>query len=123
MSQIYFLGIDISTTSAKALIIDSAGCVVASASTPLSLSTPQPLWSEQDPHEWWLAVIHSIRTVLAEAKVSAVEIKSIGLTGQMHGLVMLDQRGQVLRPAILWNDERTSQQCATRFANGSVVKG
>ncbi len=111
MAQTYFLGIDISTTSAKALIIDTGGQVVRSSSSPLSLSTPQPLWSEQDPLEWWQAVSNSIRAVLAEALVSATEIKSIGLTGQMHGLVMLDQEGQVLRPAILWNDQRTSLQC------------
>jgi xylulokinase len=106
-----FLGIDVSTTGAKALLIDEQGQVVSSASTPLSLSTPHPLWSEQDPHEWWAGTENSIRQALAKAGVDGKAVTAVGLTGQMHGLVLLDEQGEVLRPAILWNDQRTAAQC------------
>jgi xylulokinase len=107
----YFLGVDTSTTSSKALLIDEAGAVVAIASSPHTLQTPRPLWSEQDPPEWWQAVCVSIRSVLKKAGVKAETVAAIGLTGQMHGLVLLDDVGEVLRPAILWNDQRTQAQC------------
>ena len=111
MSQAYFLGIDVSTTGAKALLIDEQGHVVSSATTPLPISMPQPLWSEQDPQDWWNGTVQSIRQALAQAGVKAEAVAAIGLTGQMHGLVLLDEAGQVLRPAILWNDQRTGAQC------------
>ena len=111
MSQQYFLGIDTSTTSSKALLIDQEGKVVAVASSPHTLRTPKPLWSEQDPREWWGAVSESIRQVLTETGVGAEQIAAVGLTGQMHGLVLLDEAGEVLRPAILWNDQRTRAEC------------
>lgn len=104
-----FLGIDLSTTGAKALIIDEQGRVVSSATTPLSLSTPRDLWSEQEPRDWWQATANSIRQALAG--FSGQEVAAIGLTGQMHGLVVLDQEGEVLRPAILWNDQRCGAEC------------
>ncbi|MHB8932403.1 MAG: xylulokinase, partial [Bellilinea sp.] len=107
----YFMGIDVSTTGSKALLIDSSGSVVAAASSPHTLSTPRPLWSEQDPHEWWLATVNSIRTVLGKTGIAPDAITAVGLTGQMHGLVLLDDSGNVLRPAILWNDQRTQAQC------------
>jgi xylulokinase len=106
-----FLGIDISTTSAKALLIDGSGQVIAAASTPLALSTPHPLWSEQDPEAWWQGVAVSIRQVLEQANAAGDRVEAVGLTGQMHGLVLLDGDGKVLRPAILWNDQRTAAQC------------
>jgi len=107
----YFLGIDTSTTSSKALIIDERGEVIAVASSPHTLQTPKPLWSEQNPLEWWEAVSASIRSVLEKAGISGDRIAAVGLTGQMHGLVLLDDAGNVLRPAILWNDQRTQSQC------------
>ena len=107
----YFLGLDTSTTSSKALIIDERGNVIAVASSPHTLQTPRPLWSEQDPHEWWEAVAVSIRSVLEKAGIRGEQIGAVGLTGQMHGLVLLDEAGNVLRPAILWNDQRTQSQC------------
>ena len=106
-----FLGLDVSTTSAKALLIDDSGAVIGTASTELSLSTPKPLWSEQDPHAWWDGMVASIRQALAGAGVSGTQVRGVGLTGQMHGLVLLDRAGNVLRPAILWNDQRTGAQC------------
>ena len=105
------LGIDVSTTGAKALLIDAQGKVVSSATTSLKLSTPKPLWSEQDPEDWWAGIALSIRKALEEAGASGEDVAAIGLTGQMHGLVLLDKDGQVLRPAILWNDQRTGPQC------------
>lgn len=107
----YLLGIDISTTGAKALLIDEQGGVVSSATTPLSLSTPRPLWSEQDPAEWWSGAANSIRQALAQAGASGEQVKAVGLTGQMHGLALMDIQGRVLRPAILWNDQRTAAEC------------
>ena len=106
-----FLGIDISTTSAKALLIDRDGEIVASATSPLALSTPRPLWSEQEPLDWWNAVAASIREALAHSNISGKEVSAIGLTGQMHGLVLLDERNEPLRPAILWNDQRCGAEC------------
>lgn len=105
----YLLGIDISTTGAKAVIVDEDGAVLASHTTPHPISTPKPLWSEQNPQDWWRGVSASIRAVLEQ--VSADDIYGIGLTGQMHSLVCLDSANEVLRPAILWNDQRTQAQC------------
>src|SRR5512134_3161477 len=107
----YFLGIDVSTTGAKALLIDDKGAVVATATTPLSLQNPRPLWSEQDPAEWWAGTKASIRQALASAGASGDDVAAVGLTGQMHGLVLLDAQRNVLRPAILWNDQRTAREC------------
>ena len=107
----YLLGLDISTTGAKALLIAEDGHVVASCTTPQPISTPKPLWSEQNPSDWWDGIVQSIRQALSEAKAKGSDIACIGLTGQMHGLVLLDAAGNVLRPSILWNDQRTQQQC------------
>ncbi len=108
----YLLGLDVSTTGAKALVIDERGAVIASATTEYPLMTPHPLWSEQPPSGWWQGVCASIHAVLGNTGVSGKHIAGIGLTGQMHGLVLLDASGNVLRPAILWNDQRTGVQCA-----------
>jgi len=108
----YLVGIDISTTAVKAILIDSRGGVVGSASTPLALSTPRPGWSEQDPSDWWSATVASIRALLDRSGFSSKSIVSLGLTGQMHGAIFLDARGEVIRPAILWNDARSATQCA-----------
>ena len=121
----YFLGVDTSTTSSKALLIDEAGEVVAVASSPHTLQTPRPLWSEQNPPEWWQAVCVSIRSVLKKAGMKAETVAGIGLTGQMHGLVLLDDAGEVLRPAILWNDQRTQAQCDElhhRIGKGNFIQ-
>ena len=111
MTKNLFLGIDISTTGAKALLMDATGEVVTTATNPLPLSTPKPLWSEQDPHDWWNGIVASIRQALAQAGATGDDVTAIGLTGQMHGLTLLDKNGEVLRPAILWNDQRTGAQC------------
>ncbi len=112
MSQLpYLIGIDVSTTATKALLMDAAGSVLAVASSEYNYSTPRPLWSEQDPALWWEGATNSLRRVLALAGANAADVAAVGLTGQMHGLVLLDAAGQVLRPAILWNDQRTAAQC------------
>jgi xylulokinase len=107
----YVLGIDVSTTGVKALLVDEQGDVVGTATTPLSLSTPRRLWSEQDPADWWQGTVNSIRQVLRDSGASGEGVLAVGLTGQMHGLTLLDGGGEVLRPAILWNDQRTGPQC------------
>jgi xylulokinase len=106
-----FLGIDVSTTASKAVLINENGNVLATASHAHTLQTPRPLWSEQGPLEWWQAVSTSIRAVMEKAGIAGETISAIGLTGQMHGLVLLNEAGEVLRPAILWNDGRTQAQC------------
>jgi xylulokinase len=108
----YLLGIDVSTTGAKALLIDEQGRVIASATTEYPLSMPKPLWSEQAPSDWWQGTCASIQAALNQARLTGDDVNAVGLTGQMHGLVLLDRSDQVLRPAILWNDQRTGPQCA-----------
>ncbi|MCS6847762.1 MAG: xylulokinase [Anaerolineae bacterium] len=105
------LGIDLGTTAVKALLINESGDTLASATVEYPLSTPRPLWSEQDPADWWRGTTAAIRQVLAKAGVSGRDVRGIGLSGQMHGLTLLDRAGNVLRPAILWNDQRTAAQC------------
>jgi xylulokinase len=105
----YFIGIDVSTTASKALVIDEQGNVVTSKGYPHNLSTPRPLWSEQDPENWWDATSKSLRDVLKQ--VSPDDVAAVGLTGQMHGLTTLDENGKPIRPAILWNDQRSGAQC------------
>jgi len=107
-----FLGIDVSTTGSKALLVDEKGTLAGSGTTPHTVQTPKPLWSEQDPREWWTATAASVRKALAAASAAGSEVACVGLTGQMHGLVLLDASRQVLRPAILWNDQRTGEECA-----------
>jgi len=107
----HFLGIDVSTTATKALLIDPVGKVIAVHSTSYGFETPHPLWSEQDPGLWWHGAQKSIRGVLEKSGLDPAQINGVGLTGQMHGLVLLDAGGNVLRPAILWNDQRTQAQC------------
>ncbi len=106
----YLLGLDVSTTGSKALLIDESGAVIASHTTPNPISQPKPLWSEQNPADWWAGMQTSIQKVVSQID-DAGAIKAIGLTGQMHGLVCLDKNGAVLRPSILWNDQRTQAEC------------
>jgi xylulokinase len=108
----FLLGIDVSTTATKALLIDEQGAVVAVAATEYSFETPQPLWSEQDPALFWSGAVQSVCQVIEISGVSPGDIVAVGLTGQMHGLTLLDAHGETLRPCILWNDQRTAKQCA-----------
>jgi xylulokinase len=107
----YVIGIDSSTTATKAQLVDESGKVVAVVSSEYSFETPEPLWSEQDPELWWTATKAAVSGVLADAQVGGDQVAAIGLTGQMHGLVLLDAGGSVLRPALLWNDQRAAVEC------------
>jgi xylulokinase len=107
----YLLGIDVGTTGSKVVLINSLGETIAAATTEYSMYMPKPLWAEQNPEDWWLATQASIRQVIENGKVAPGDIAGIGLTGQMHGLVLLDKEGSVLRPCIMWNDQRTAKQC------------
>jgi xylulokinase len=108
----YLLGLDVGTTGAKAVLINVEGKVVASATEEYPMYTPRPLWAEQNPEDWWQATQQCFRRVLSQAQAKPEEVRGVGLTGQMHGLVLLDQAGNVLRPCIMWNDQRTAPQCA-----------
>ena len=107
----YLIGMDIGTTGTRALIMDETGRVAASATSEYPMYTPRPLWAEQNPEDWWQAAIEAIRQALQEARIAPAEIVGLGLTGQMHGMVLLDAQGRVLRPCIMWNDQRTASQC------------
>lgn len=115
----HVLGIDASTTSVKAILVEASGAAAGVGSASYELSVPQPLWSEQDPRLWWDGTRAAVRAVLASAGVAGSDVVAVGLTGQMHGLVLLDAADEVLRPAILWNDQRTGPECdAIRRAVG-----
>lgn len=107
----YVLGIDSSTTATKALLVDTTGEVVATGAAEYSYDTPHPLWAEQSPDLWWTGTIEAIRNCLSRAGVAGSAISAIGLTGQMHGLVLLGSDNRPVRPAILWNDQRTGAEC------------
>ena len=109
--SVQLLGIDLGTTGSTAAVLTPEGTVVAHASHGYEPTVPRPSWNEQDPEVWWTATVQSIRQVLAHDAVEADAIAGMGLTGQMHGLVLLDADGAVLRPAILWNDQRTGAEC------------
>jgi xylulokinase len=104
-----FLGLDIGTSGVKAILVGSDGDVLATGVTPLQLSTPHPGWAEQDPEMWWRASVAAIRMVLA-AQPNA-RVVSVGISGQMHSSVFLDAHGEVIRPALLWCDGRTTAEC------------
>ena len=105
------LGIDIGTSGTKTLLVDDNGAVLASAGYEYPLSTPRPGWAEQDPADWWDATRATVRSVLNQSGISADSIRGVGLSGQMHGSVFLDAQNRVLRPALLWCDQRTASQC------------
>src|SRR5437763_11621258 len=102
------VGLDVGTTGARAIAVDQAGTIVASASAEYPLLSPQPGWTEQEPSDWWKGSREVLARVAADAGGG---IAAIGLTGQMHGSVFLDQQHEVIRPALLWNEQRTEAQC------------
>ncbi|MEI6502515.1 MAG: FGGY family carbohydrate kinase, partial [Armatimonadota bacterium] len=108
----YLMGIDVGTSGVKTIIIDHKGKLIARATVEYPQYSPQPGWSEQEPADWWRGTVESIRQALSAGEVKADRIAGIGLSGQMHGSVFLDKGGEVIRPALLWNDQRTAEQCA-----------
>jgi len=106
----YLIGIDVGTSGVKSLLITEKGEVMAEATKSYSTSSPKPSWFEQNPDDWWSATVNAIRQMLSEAAVDSTKVAGIGLSGQYHGLVILDKNQKVLRPSILWNDQRTAKQ-------------
>ncbi|MCK5567316.1 MAG: xylulokinase [Actinomycetia bacterium] len=111
----YLIGFDIGTTSTRCILVDQAGKLIASATKEYPMDTPKPGWAEQHPDSWWEASMDTIKSVLKESKVIPSKIAAIGLSGQMHGSVFLDKAGKVIRPALLWCDQRTAGQCQTIY--------
>jgi xylulokinase len=106
-----FLGIDIGTSGTKTLAINAKGKILAEATSLYPSYHPKPLWSEQEPEDWWQATVKTVRAVIKQAKLKPADVKSIGLSGQMHGSVFLDKQNRVIRRALLWNDQRTAAEC------------
>jgi xylulokinase len=104
-----YLGVDVGTSAVKAVLSGEDGSIVASASAALTVERPRPLWSEQDPEAWWTAVKAAVTALPAASRAA---VRAVGLSGQMHGAVLLDGADRVLRPAILWNDGRAGAECA-----------
>jgi xylulokinase len=106
-----FLGIDLGTSEVKVLLLDEQHRIVATTGERLTLQRPQPLWSEQNPADWWAAMDLALRRLAAQNTAAMAAVQAVGLSGQMHGAVLLDAAGEVLRPAILWNDGRSGDAC------------
>ncbi len=107
----YLIGIDIGTSGTKTVLFDTYGNSISSCTKEYPLYQPQNGWAEQNPEDWWNAAIVTIKSVINKSNIDPKDIKGIGLSGQMHGLVMLDEKNQVLRPSIIWCDQRTSKEC------------
>ncbi len=107
----YLLGIDLGTSGTKTVLFTTAGEAVASSTVEYPMAQPQNGWAEQAPADWWDAAVRTIRVVLEKSGASSKDIAGIGISGQMHGLVMLDAAGEVLRPSIIWCDGRTGEEC------------
>jgi len=103
-----FIGIDIGTSSVKAVLVNERESIVAQAAMPLTLARPRPMFAEQAPHDWWLATVAAIGALPPAGRAA---VRALGLTGQMHGATLLDESGKILRPAILWNDGRSALEC------------
>src|SRR5215472_15455245 len=105
------LGVDVGTGGTRALLIEGTGKVVASCTAEHApFASPQTGWAEQDPHDWWRATCEAVKQVLATSKTDASDVAAVGFSGQMHGAVLLDANGEVLRPALIWCDQRTADE-------------
>ncbi|MGI9861715.1 xylulokinase [Moorella naiadis] len=111
----YLLGIDIGTSGTKAVLVEESGRVVASSYVEYPLSQPRPGWAEQEPEQWWQAVVAAVKGLWAKSGLDGREVAGVGLSGQMHGAVVLDAGYRVLRPAILWCDQRTGAECTWMY--------
>ena len=112
MAMDYVLGVDVGTGGTRAVLVDRSGAIVSSATSEhLPFASPKIGWAEQDPRDWHKAAGSAIREAISSAGISAANIKSAGLAGQMHGAVLLDQNDEALRPSLIWCDQRTQEQC------------
>src|SRR6267143_2529427 len=118
MTERLLLGLDVGTTGVKGLIINATGELLATANEDYPLSTPRPNWAEQDPEDWWNATLRVVSKLTVSSGGSAQNIAGVGISGQMHSLVLLDRNLAVLRPAILWCDTRTDREC--RWINEKI---
>ncbi len=124
-----YLGIDLGTSGVKVIVLDDNDILVAQASAPIKVSRPQPLWSEQNPADWWHATNQAMATLREKHSEIISSVLAIGLSGQMHGATLLDSNNNIIRPAILWNDGRSEAQCKTieslepntREINGNIA--
>ncbi|MBX3425080.1 MAG: xylulokinase [Pirellulales bacterium] len=107
----HLIGIDVGTSGTKAIAMTPAGKILAAASAGYPCQHPRPLWSEQDPEDWWQGTVKAVRAAMKGAGLKPGDVAAIGLSGQMHGSVFLDKEGRVIRPALLWNDQRTAAEC------------
>ena len=107
----YLLGIDLGTSATKTILFTTDGKIVAQNSVEYPLYHPEESWAEQNPEDWYNAAIHTIQRVLESSGISGADVEGLGLSGQMHGLVMLDAADEVIRPAIIWCDQRTGKEC------------
>jgi xylulokinase len=115
-----YLGIDVGTSGTKTLAINERGKILGQSMATYPCYHPKPLWSEQDPDDWWIATVKTIRAVVKQAKLKPADVRAIGLSGQMHGSVFLNRQNRVVRRALLWNDQRTAAECdqIERLAGG-----
>jgi len=106
-----FMGLDVGTSAVRAILVDEMGRLKGASAVRLSLSTPKPGWAEQHPDDWWKAAVTAIKQVVKKSKLKAIQVGGIGLSGQMHSSVFLDRSGEIVRPALLWCDSRTTAEC------------
>lgn len=119
----YIAGIDVGTSGVKCIIVNETGKVLSSVTESYPCYTPKPGWSEQAPDDWWQGTCKAMSRAVKESGVNNKEIIALGFSGQMHGLVALDEDDRVIRPAILWNDQRTDKECAEIIAKAGGLDG
>src|SRR6188474_435434 len=108
----HLLGIDVGTGGTRAIVLDAAGRIIGSATDEhVPFASPQIGWAEQDPRDWWRATCGAVRAALSAATLTGGDITAVGFSGQMHGSVLLDDNGEVIRPALIWCDQRTDAEC------------
>lgn len=107
----YVLGIDLGTSGTKTVLFSQEGEVISSSTVEYPMSQPRNGWAEQDPKDWYHAAVTTIKNVMSGSGINKNDVVSMGISGQMHGLVMLDEAGEVIRPSIIWCDQRTAKEC------------
>ncbi|NYC93436.1 sugar (pentulose or hexulose) kinase [Clostridium acetobutylicum] len=107
----YLLGIDVGTSGTKTALFDECGNTIKTSTHEYELFQPQVGWAEQNPENWWTACVKGIREVIEKSKIDPLDIKGIGISGQMHGLVLIDKEYKVIRNSIIWCDQRTEKEC------------